>query len=108
MNFEEYLQHDSGNRHPDIRYRGYKGEVIHNNATDDEKAAYQVGVYASNKETIESKLKIILEKAHQVIDNNRETFVAQWVIQNPDKNISDYELVYKTNWDGCTVSIERK
>lgn len=52
--------------------------------------------------------EMMVELAQQTIAKNTETFVAQWVAQNPDKNIKDYEIVYKNSWDECTISIERK
>lgn len=36
-----------GNRNPECRYAGYKGEALPSNATDDQKAAWQEGKRAS-------------------------------------------------------------
>lgn len=38
-----------GNRHTQVRYAGYTGEIMGRSLTDDEKAAYQEGVNARER-----------------------------------------------------------
>jgi hypothetical protein len=48
--------------------------------------------------------------AQRTLAQNKECFAAQWILQNQDKNISDYELVetcdYK-HWE-TTFSFRKK
>lgn len=37
--------------------------------------------------------KAAVQKAIETLHKNQDCFVAQWVLQNQDKNIDDYELV---------------
>ena len=37
----------------------------------------------------------IVDKANLVLDVNKECYVAMWILQNPNENISDYSLQYK-------------
>lgn len=41
------------------------------------------------------KLQTAQQYALAIIEANRECFVAQWVMQNQDKNIDDYILCYQ-------------
>lgn len=41
------------------------------------------------------KLQTAQKYAMSLIENNKECFVAQWVMQNQDKNIDDYVLCYQ-------------
>lgn len=38
----------------------------------------------------------ILKKAIETLNKNQECYIAQWIKQNPDKNISDYTLCHQT------------
>ena len=57
----------------------------------------------------------ILDKASLLMEftnENKEIFVAQWILQNPTANIDDYALVYRDDYrDGFLYrmfSIEKK
>ena len=40
-------------------------------------------------------LQNIVDKANLVLDVNKGCYVAMWILQNPNENISDYSLQYK-------------
>ena len=42
----------------------------------------------------------IVFKANMTIMNNQECYIAQWVLQNPDENISDWMLCHQPDWLG--------
>ena len=46
-----------------------------------------------------SKVKTLSAYASQVLSDNKECFVAQWVLQNQDKNVDDYVMCYQYNGD---------
>lgn len=42
-----------------------------------------------------TKMQQAIRYATNIIEANKECFVAQWVMQNTDKNIDDYVLCYQ-------------
>lgn len=54
------------------------------------------------------KLQKAIDYAKSYIDTNQECFVAQWVLQNQDKNIDDYTLCYCHNGGVIEFWMERK
>lgn len=42
----------------------------------------------------------IIRSAMKFLNTNKECFVAQWIVSNPDKNIADYCLVQQNMLDG--------
>lgn len=48
----------------------------------------------SHREYAGYLLQSISERARLQLDVNRECFIAQWILQNTDKNIDDYVLCY--------------
>jgi len=54
-------------------------------------------------------LEDIHNRAVDFIAVNKECYVAAWLLQNKDKNIDDYEIVYSSGWDGVfRMSLARK
>lgn len=49
------------------------------------------------EEMIREKRDELIRRAAQVIHNNQETYVAQWIMHNQDKDFNDYMLVYESN-----------
>ncbi len=45
------------------------------------------------------KMQTAIEYARNTINTNEECFVAQWVLQNQDKNIDDYVMCYQYKGD---------
>ncbi len=45
------------------------------------------------------KMQTAIEYARNTINTNEECFVAQWVLQNQDKNIDDYVMCYQHSGD---------
>lgn len=51
----------------------------------------------------------LVEKAKRTLFNNQECYVAQWILQNPDANMSDYELHFRWNdANGYNVYMEKR
>lgn len=52
----------------------------------------------------------LIQRAVKTIDINKECFIAQWIIQNPDENINDWCLCYLSAHgnEGVKVWMERK
>lgn len=52
----------------------------------------------------------IVEQARKTIEQNKECFVAQWILQNPDEKIEDYVLAYQDDWatDKHRIWLEKK
>lgn len=42
----------------------------------------------------------IKDRATKLISDNQETYVAQWILSNPDKNIDDYTLCHQNLFEG--------
>ena len=40
----------------------------------------------------------IVQQAVKSLAQNQECYVAQWILQNPDANISDYVLCHQNSW----------
>lgn len=52
----------------------------------------------------------MMQQAREFLFNNQECYVAQWVLQNPFANISDYRLKFVYNDQslmGYTVEMEK-
>ena len=54
------------------------------------------------------KLQTAQKYAMSLIENNKECFVAQWVMQNTDKNIDDYVLCYQYAGDVIKFWMQEK
>lgn len=61
-------------------------------------------------QAIQDKLDNLHRLAIKTLSDNQNCYVAQWILQNPDKNISDYTLVQRRGSieDFMQFSIERK
>lgn len=46
-------------------------------------------------EQIDAKREALKQQAMQVLVDNQETYVAQWILQNPTTNIDEYTLEFK-------------
>lgn len=44
---------------------------------------------------MDAKREELRQQALKVLIDNQETYVAQWILQNPGKNIEDYTLEFK-------------
>ena len=44
---------------------------------------------------MEEKREELRKQAQKVLIDNQETYVAQWILQNPTANISDYHLEFQ-------------
>ena len=55
-----------------------------------------------------SKVKTLSAYASKVLSDNKECFVAQWVMQNQDKNIDDYVLCYSYRGEAMKFWMEEK
>lgn len=53
-------------------------------------------------------VKTAVEMAAVVVAKNRECFVAQWVLMNPEKNPADYVMCYKTEFNVIKFWMEKK
>lgn len=58
-------------------------------------------------------MKGLLETIERTLEDNKECFVAYWMRENMNKNISDYTLVHKTVLEngvvlGYSLSVEKK
>ena len=42
----------------------------------------------------------IINLAHETIEKNKETFIAQYILQNPNVNLKDVVLCYKPDCNG--------
>lgn len=40
----------------------------------------------------------IVQQAIETLENNRECYIAQWIIQNPSAKISDYTMCHQNSW----------
>ena len=64
------------------------------------------------KNLADYSLKELLDVATKSLAMNKECYVAQWVIQNKDKNINDYTIVIQDYYDEhghhCTFTMELK
>lgn len=56
----------------------------------------------------QSKVKTLSDYASKVLNDNKECFVAQWVLQNQDKNMDDYTMCYQYNADAIKLWMEKK
>lgn len=54
------------------------------------------------------KLQTAQKYAMSLIEVNKECFVAQWVMQNQDKNIDDYVLCYQYSGDVIKFWMQEK
>lgn len=50
------------------------------------------------KEMVQQGIATLVEKAQYTLMQNRECFVAQFIIQNPNENIKDYVMMYQPDW----------
>lgn len=48
----------------------------------------------SHENTRTFKVQSVANQAKDCIDKNKECFIAQWILQNPNKNVDDYVLCY--------------
>ena len=55
-----------------------------------------------------TKMQQAVQYATNIIEANKECFVAQWVMQNQDKNIEDYVLCYSYRGEAMKFWLERK
>lgn len=46
------------------------------------------------------KVRDNLKLATKCVDDNKECFIALWVLQNPDANLEDYILCCQHDWTG--------
>lgn len=64
------------------------------------------------KKTADHTRKELLDMAIKSLAMNQECYVAQWVIQNQDKNINDYTIViqdyYGEHSHQCTFTMKLK
>ena len=54
------------------------------------------------------KLQTTRDYALSIINANEECFIAQWVMQNQDKNIEDYVLCYSYRGEAMKFWMEEK
>ena len=54
------------------------------------------------------KLQTTRDYALSIINANEECFIAQWVMQNQDKNIDDYVLCYSYRGEAMKFWLEEK
>jgi len=55
-----------------------------------------------------TKMQQAIQYATNIIEANKECFIAQWVMQNQDKNIDDYVLCYSYRGEAIKFWLERK
>lgn len=55
------------------------------------------------KERVQQGIATLVEKAQYTLMQNRECFVAQFIIQNPNENIKDYVMIYQPDWSNNGV-----
>ena len=55
-----------------------------------------------------TKMQTSIDYARNTINTNEECFVAQWVMQNADKNIDDYVMCYSYRGDAMKFWLEKK
>jgi len=44
------------------------------------------------------KRQELVAQAIAAVDRNKETFIAQWIIQHPDEDIGDYAMMHQNDW----------
>lgn len=52
-----------------------------------------------------TKTQQAVQYATNIIEANKECFIAQWVMQNQDKNIEDYVLCYSYRGEGYEILV---
>jgi len=61
---------------------------------------------------MKDRITELVHAALMTLNKNRECYVAQWILQNPNANIGDYTLVRSEVWEGCvqttTFTMEKK
>lgn len=60
------------------------------------------------KPSLEDMRDNYIKYCSNFIDVNKECYVAQWVLQNPDKNIEDYVLCHQTSVNNSRMWMEKK
>lgn len=45
----------------------------------------------------------IVDKANKVIQDNENTFIANWVLQNPDEDMNNWIMCYQNDWTEGTT-----
>ena len=54
------------------------------------------------------KMQQAVQYATNIIEANKESFIAQWVMQNQDKNIDEYVLCYSYRGEAMKFWLEVK
>lgn len=52
------------------------------------------------KHNLRNNREQIVHLAIKTLAQNKECYIAQWIIQNPDKRIEDYTLCEQNDWAG--------
>lgn len=61
-----------------------------------------------NNLELNARLQEYTRLAVEQLTKNQECYVAQWILQNPDKNIEEYNLVHQTTPEGIHFYIKKR
>lgn len=50
------------------------------------------------RDRVQQGIATLVEKAQYTLMQNKECFVAQFIIQNPNLDIKDYTMIYQPDW----------